>query len=174
MEYNIVYTKRKTICISVRDAVVTVRAPKGVPKSRIDCFVLEKADLITRTVDKQRSRVASEQQLNDEKIALLKREAMLYLKPKLDEYSKITGIKYGKIRITSAKRRFGSCNTKGTICFSYRLMLYPEQAREYVVLHELCHIVHMNHSADFYALIAKYMPDYAARRAMLKQYTLCN
>lgn len=169
MEYNVVYTKRKTVCITVNNALVTVRAPYGVPRSSIDSFVRSKAEWITRTVDKQRARATAERLLGTEEIDVLKRDAMLYLKPKLDEYSKLTGIKYGKIKITGAKGRFGSCNTMGTICFSYRLMLYPEQAREYVVLHELCHIVHMNHSRDFYALIARYMPDYARRRAMLKR-----
>ena len=47
-------------------------------------------------------------------------------------------------------------------------MLYPEAAREYVVVHELCHLVYMNHSKDFYALLAKILPDYKERRALLK------
>ena len=77
------------------------------------------------------------------------------------------GLKYGRIKITSAKRRLGSCNTNAVICFSYRLMLYPEAAREYVVVHELAHLKYMNHSRDFYELVKQYMPDYKERKRLL-------
>jgi predicted metal-dependent hydrolase len=78
------------------------------------------------------------------------------------------GLKYGRITITSAKKRFGSCSTAGNISYSYRLMLYPEEAREYVVVHELAHLVQMNHSKEFYNIIAKVLPDYKYRKKMLK------
>ena len=78
------------------------------------------------------------------------------------------GLKHGRITITSAKTRFGSCSSKGNISYSYLLMTYPEAAREYVVVHELAHLVHMNHSAAFYSLVEQYMPDYKARRKLLK------
>ena len=78
------------------------------------------------------------------------------------------GLKYGRITITSAKTRFGSCSSKGRISYSYRLMLYPEAARDYVVVHELAHLVEMNHSKRFYDVIEKFMPDYKERKRMLK------
>ena len=78
------------------------------------------------------------------------------------------GLKYGRITITSAQKRFGSCNSNGNICFSYRLMLYPESAREYVIVHELAHLKEMNHSKAFYAIIASVLPDYKHRRKLLK------
>ena len=78
------------------------------------------------------------------------------------------GLKYGRITITSAKGRFGSCSSEGNISFSCRLMTYPEAARDYVVVHELAHLVEMNHSKRFYSIIEKYMPDYKIRKRMLK------
>ena len=78
------------------------------------------------------------------------------------------GLKYGRISITSAKTRFGSCNSRGNIAYSYRLMLYTEAAREYVVVHELSHLLEMNHSKSFYSIVEKYMPDYKERRKLLK------
>ena len=78
------------------------------------------------------------------------------------------GLKYSRITITGAKTRFGSCSSKGNISFSYRLMLYPEAAREYVVIHELAHLLEMNHSKRFYAIIEKYIPDYKERKKLLK------
>ena len=78
------------------------------------------------------------------------------------------GLKYGRIKITSAKTRYGSCSIDKNICFSYMLMLYPEAARDYVIVHELCHLVHMNHGRKFYDLLAKFMPDYKERKRLLK------
>ena len=77
-------------------------------------------------------------------------------------------LSYGRITITSAKTRFGSCSSQGNISFSYRLMLYPIEAREYVVVHELAHLLEMNHSKRFYAIVERYMPDYKERRKKLK------
>ena len=72
------------------------------------------------------------------------------------------------IRITSARTRFGSCSGKNSLCFSWRLMEYPEEAIDYVVVHELAHLRYMNHGAEFYALIARYLPDWKTRRALLR------
>ena len=78
------------------------------------------------------------------------------------------GLRPAGITITGARTRFGSCSSKRRISFSFRLMQYPCEAIDYVVVHELAHLRHMNHSAQFYALIEQYMPDYKARRALLK------
>jgi predicted metal-dependent hydrolase len=79
------------------------------------------------------------------------------------------GIKYGRITITSARTRFGSCSSEGNISYSYRLMLYPEEAIDYVVVHELAHRREMNHSPRFYAIVERILPDYKERRKLLKQ-----
>ncbi len=168
MEIEIIYSKRRTVTLSVKDGKVVLRAPKGTSRKLLLDFVKEKEKWINDCLQRQHRKKMLEESLTDEDIKLLKKQARVILRQKLDEYSKITGLKYGRMKITSAKGRFGSCSSTGTICFSYRLMLYPEEARDYVVLHELCHLVHMNHSADFYALVARYMPDYKRRRAMLK------
>ena len=98
----------------------------------------------------------------------IKKEAKLYFKTVTNEYSRIMNLSYGRITITSAKTRFGSCSSQGNISFSYRLMLYPIEAREYVVVHELAHLLEMNHSKRFYAIVERYMPDYKERRKKLK------
>ena len=72
------------------------------------------------------------------------------------------------IKITSARTRFGSCSGKNSICFSWRLMLYPPEAIDYVIVHELAHIRHHDHSPAFYALIEQYLPDWKARMKLLK------
>ena len=78
------------------------------------------------------------------------------------------GLKYNSVRINGAKTRFGSCSAKKNISYSYRLMAYPEEAIDYVVVHELAHLVEMNHSPRFYNVIARVLPDYKARKRLLK------
>ena len=77
-----------------------------------------------------------------------------------DKYAAIMGLRYSGVKITSAKKRWGSCNSNKGICYSYRIMVLPGHCREYIAVHELAHTVHMNHSQKFYALIKKYIPNY--------------
>ncbi|MBQ3537483.1 MAG: M48 family metallopeptidase, partial [Clostridia bacterium] len=76
-----------------------------------------------------------------------------------------------RITVTGAKTRFGSCSGKNSISFSFYLMRYPEEAVDYVVVHELCHIIHHNHSAAFYKEVEKILPDYKRREKILRTYT---
>lgn len=168
MEYSVIYSKRKTLSLQVKDSEVIVRAPRGISKKYIESFVQKHESWISEKLvlcEKRREREAG---LTDEAIEILKKEAKIYFKEELDKYSGIMGLKYSRMRITSAKKRFGSCNTNGVICFSYRLMLYPVLAREYVVIHELAHLKYMNHSTEFYRLIEQYMPDYKEIKRLLR------
>ena len=78
------------------------------------------------------------------------------------------GVEYTRVTITSATKRFGSCNSRGGIAYSYRLMQFPEAVIDYVVVHELAHRREMNHSPRFYEVIARYLPDYKERIKLLK------
>jgi predicted metal-dependent hydrolase len=98
----------------------------------------------------------------------LKKSAKEYFTKKTAEYAKVMNLSYSRIKITSAKQRFGSCSSDKNISFSYRLMLYPEAAREYVIVHELAHLILMNHSKAFYKIIENVLPDYKERRDCLK------
>ena len=95
-------------------------------------------------------------------------EANDYLPKRVEYYSDIMNVKPTGLKITSAKKHFGSCNGKNSICFSYYLMLYPKEAIDYVVVHELAHIKHHNHSKEFYNYISIFMPDYKQREKLLR------
>lgn len=169
LDYQLIYSnKRKTLGITVREGEVIVRAPVGMKRAEVEKAVEKHLYWINNSLQRQRERAEKfpEPSLSEEKA--LRADAKVYFGDKLRHFSEITGINYGRMTITGAKKRFGSCNTRGDICFSYRLMLYPEAFREYVVLHELCHRVYMNHSAKFYNLISKYMPDYKERKRLAK------
>ena len=100
--------------------------------------------------------------------AELRRKAKKILTEKTAYFANIMGLKYGRITITGAKTRFGSCSSKGNISYSFRLMTYPEEAVDYVVVHELSHLVEMNHSQRFYKVVESVLPDYKARKKLLK------
>jgi predicted metal-dependent hydrolase len=104
----------------------------------------------------------------EDEISRLRTNAKNVLPERVRYFSTLTGLVPVSIKITSAKTRFGSCSGKNGICFSYLLMRYPPQAVDYVVLHELCHIKHHNHSKNFWSLVEKYMPDYKERKKLLK------
>ena len=79
------------------------------------------------------------------------------------------GVQPAGITITAARTRFGSCSGKNCLSFSLYLMAYPEAAIEYVVVHELAHIRHHDHSPAFYREVEAYLPDWRARRALLRR-----
>jgi predicted metal-dependent hydrolase len=86
----------------------------------------------------------------------------------LEKYAEKFNISYGEISINGARRRFGSCNSKGDLNFSWLLAMYPVDLIELVVLHELSHRSEMNHSARFYTVLSNYLPDHRERDRKLK------
>ena len=168
IDYRLVYSaKRKTIGISVKELKVTVRAPMGTKRGTVERVLEKHRAWIEKSIEKQRARLEAMPKIDESELYSIRDAAKAYFTDKTEHYAKLMGLKYGRIMITKARQRFGSCSSKGNICFSYRLMRYPEEFREYVIVHELCHLVHMNHSKDFYNLLEKYMPDYKKRRMLV-------
>ncbi len=164
-EYKLIRAHRKTMSLKVLDdGTLEVRSPIFVSRHTIDNFVLSNVAWI----DKKRNKILNREILSDDKVNELKRLAKDVLPKKVAYYSALMGLKPNSVKITSAKKRFGSCSSKGGICFSYRLMLYPDNAIDYVVVHELAHLKHHNHSKQFYDLVRRYMPDYKQREKILK------
>lgn len=85
-------------------------------------------------------------------------------------YRTFTGGSFSSITIRDQKTRWGSCSSRGTLSFNYRLIFAPPAVLDYVVVHELCHLTHMNHSKEFWNLVGSVMPDYRAHRRWLKDH----
>ncbi len=170
MEYEVIYSKRKSVSLTVKGGKVIVKAPLRFPDKKIKELLIKHASWIEKHLEKEKERNSFMAEITPEKEKELRRTAKLYLKEKTEYFSRIMGLKYGRITITGAKTRFGSCSSKGNISYSFLLMLYPEEAREYVVVHELAHLVEMNHSPKFYNVVKKYMPDYKERKKKLLTY----
>lgn len=85
-------------------------------------------------------------------------------------YHALTGGTYTSIAIRDQRTRWGSCSSRGTLSFNYRLVFAPPRVLDYVVVHELCHLTHMNHSRDFWDMVERIMPDYKVHRRWLKEH----
>lgn len=171
MIYELKRSKRKTISIKVSlDGTITVYAPLKTSGKTIDAFVEKNSEWIENALQKVRTRreIADRYAIEEKDIPAFKKSAKLYLPDRTFYWAKIMGLEPSYVHITSAEKRYGSCNSNKGICYSYRLMAYPADVIDYVIIHELAHIKHMNHSAAFYALIEKYMPDYREKQNILQ------
>jgi predicted metal-dependent hydrolase len=80
------------------------------------------------------------------------------------------GVTYNRITLRDQRSRWGSCSSKGTLSFNWRLVLAPHDVLDYVVVHEICHLVELNHSPRFWRLVAKRRPDYADAKRWLDEH----
>ncbi len=99
-----------------------------------------------------------------------RQEARKYLEKKTAGWAAKMNIGYGHIAVRDQATRWGSCSTKGNLNFNWRLVLLPEELADYVVVHELAHRIHMNHSREFWGVVEGRLPDYQSRRKLLKSY----
>ena len=80
-----------------------------------------------------------------------------------------TGGNYTSITVRDQRSRWGSCSSRGTLSFNYRLVFAPPRVLDYVVVHELCHLTHMDHSKNFWNYVKKYKPDFKEAKKVLKE-----
>jgi len=169
-EYTLIRAKRKSIGIRVTvDGSVVVRAPLFLSKSAIDSVVKKHSDWIKKQRERLRSRAELFPEPTESERAAYIEQAKRVIPPLVEKYAASMGVMPTGITITSARTRFGSCSGKNRLSFSWRLMRYPMETVEAIVVHELCHIVHKNHQKEFYILLRSVLPDYDARTEILKK-----
>ena len=96
-----------------------------------------------------------------------RREAATYLAGRVEHYAPRLGVQPSKVTIRGQRSRWGSCSGRGTVSLNWRLMMVPGALTDYVVVHELCHLRHMDHSQRFWAMVSEAIPDYRQRRHSL-------
>lgn len=111
------------------------------------------------------------QRARDAKKKILMKKAREYLPYRLEYYAKLYGYHYERCRLSHAATRWGSCSSSGTISLNIGLMQVPEILRDYVIIHELAHLNHMDHSAAFWAEVAEHDPRYKEHRHKLKNFS---
>ena len=96
-------------------------------------------------------------------------EELKYIPQRTAYYAPLVKVSYGRITIRNQKSRWGSCSSKGNLNFNCLLMLMPPEVIDYVVVHELCHRLEMNHSERFWKEVERVLPDYKLRKKWLRE-----
>lgn len=176
LPYSIIRSDRKTCSVSISEEGLVLRVPLHISDREIQHILLEKQHwIITKYLElqqKKESRPVSN--LTDvQRDALKKRyieAAREYFPKRVAYFHQFTGGTYSRISIRDQKTRWGSCSSRGTLSFNWRLMLAPPAILDYVVVHELCHLTHMDHSPAFWQAVGEVCPDYRTARKWLKDH----
>ena len=166
--YTLVRSRRKTISIVILPTgAVEVRCPNRCAKGDVEAFVRSKEDWIRKHLEAIAER-PQPSVLSPQERKVLAENAAAVIPEQVRRVAEMMNVTYGRITIRSQRTRWGSCSAKGNLNFNCLLMLMPQEVQDYVVIHELCHRKHLNHSADFWAEVERYCPDYRIHRKWLK------
>lgn len=173
IEIEIVRSRRRTLSLEItEDLKVKVRAPYGVSKRRIRQFAADKMDWIVKNIQKmelKQEKISAVQKLTREELEQLADRAGEVIPARVAYFAKLLQVTYGRITIRNQQTRWGSCSAKGNLNFNCLLMLTPPGIVDYIVVHELCHRLEMNHSKRFWAHVATQIPDYRVCEKWLKE-----
>ena len=163
LEIKLCRSDRRTISIEIRPSGIIVRAPRRMSFEEISAFLTRKKLWIEKHSRQMCERQEIIRQLKPyppEELYELAEKARIVIPQKVKHYAPLVGVDYGRITIRSQRTRWGSCSSKGNLNFNCLLMLLPDEVIDSVVVHELCHRKHMDHSARFYAEVGKVFPEY--------------
>ena len=166
-DYRLIRSNRRTLALELRPGgEVWVRAPRWVSRAAIDRFVAEREAWIARRLE---TLPPPRPEWDEPTLRALRERAEAVLPGRVAHYAALMGVTPAAVKIGAARTRWGSCSSRGNLNFSCRLMAYPPEAIDAVVVHELAHLRHLNHGREFYALVEQTLPDYRARIALLRR-----
>lgn len=102
----------------------------------------------------------------------IKIQALDLINSRLEYFNQFYGFKYNKVSVRNQRTRWGSCSNKGNLSFNIKILFLPEKMRDYIIVHELCHLKEFNHSKNFWSLIEKTIPDYKNIHQKIRYTTL--
>ncbi|MDD6800936.1 MAG: SprT family zinc-dependent metalloprotease [Firmicutes bacterium] len=162
-QIEIIRSNRRTVALEInRDLRITVRAPMRMKQADIEKFINEKSPWIEKHLEIMKTRNASESEkgqvkaFTEDEIRELEKKALASIPPKVEAVAQALDVSYGRITIRNQRTRWGSCSSNGNLNFNCLLVLCPDEVTEYVIVHELCHRKHMNHSKEFWTMVEKY------------------
>ena len=159
-----------TLRVKPPDGRVEVSVPAGTGDAMVERFVRERREWIARTAAKQASSpMVQAENATPAEVREWRAVVEACVPALIAAWEPILGVKAGTVAYRNMKSRWGSCQpTTGRICINVRLALYPPECLEYVVVHELCHLLVRGHGPDFHALMDRVMPDWKTRRSKLR------
>ena len=167
ISYRLIRSDRKSISIQITAEGVVVRAPKGMSAAEIDKFVRSKRSWIESHLSKV---PPAQPKFTNEELQRLADKALTVIPDRVRHFATLVGVTYGRITIRNQHTRWGSCSAKGNLNFNCLLMLTPDHVVDYVVVHELCHRLEMNHSARFWAQVERVLPNYRESLRWLREH----
>ena len=171
-QVRIARSRRRTAAIQITpQGEVIFRAPLTMPRREITRILEERRNWIDRKLSAVREDAAAGRAapLSREDLAALAQQAKEILPPLAEAYAARLGVTYSRITIRCQKTRWGSCSDRGNLNFNCLLVLMPPEVLDSVVVHELCHRRHMNHSREFYDEVLQIFPNYKKCDKWLKQ-----
>jgi predicted metal-dependent hydrolase len=169
IDHKLIRSNRRTLALIINsDNDVIVRAPLYTSVEYINKFIEKHKTWILKKKEQMALITQNKKKKDDIDVNKYKEQARLIISELVRKYSNDTGIKCNGIKISSARTRWGSCNSKGVLSFTWRLAMAPLEVIEYVVVHELVHVVQKDHSKKFWAKVAAIYPDYKSKRAWLR------
>ena len=170
---ELVRSRRKTLALYITaDGRVQVRSPMRTPHSVIQAFVEQHREWIESHLSARQDKLQEAAELGTlrpEELEDLKKRAKKVIPARAAWYAPLVGVRFGRISIRTQRSRWGSCSGKGNLNFNCLLMLAPAEVLDYVVVHELCHLLEMNHSPRFWAQVERVCPNWKACRRWLRE-----
>ena len=163
MKVTVIRSSRKTLSIQLKPGEIIARAPLRMKDKEIYEFIESKKAWIEKNlagIDERQKALDEVKPFTEEEIKALAEKAKVIIHERVRLYAPKIGVTYNRITIRCQRTRWGSCSSKGNLNFNCLLALFPLEVIDSVVVHELCHRKHMNHSAQFYAEIEKVFPQY--------------
>jgi len=151
------------------DGSIVITAPKLYPLFLIRTYIIQQFDWTKENIKKREdsNSILSIKHSKKEIKEYSERTRVLVLN-KLECYTQIYSVEYNRISIRNQKTRWGSCSSKKNLNFNYRLCLLPPSLSNYIIVHELCHLIELNHSSNFWNLVSKEIPDFKEKKKQLK------
>jgi predicted metal-dependent hydrolase len=156
-----------------REVIVTV--PRWVSLRAVERFVKTKEPWIQQKIQEFRAHKKHNKlpRLSERDYKEHKARARQIITARVDYFGTELGLEYNRIAIRNQSTRWGSCSSKNNLNFNYKLVFLPDELRDYVIVHELCHLREMNHSSRFWALVEDILPDYRTSKRELMTHYRC-
>ncbi len=170
IDVQVTLKRMKSIRLHVKPTgVVTLSAPFGTPKETLHSFVSRKSGWIRKQkAEYADSPAAMAEHASAAEVEQWRAVVKACVPPLVAEWEQILGVEVKTLAYRNMRSRWGSCQpATGRVCINIRLALYPPECLEYVVVHELCHMLEPNHGAGFKELMGRVMPDWKQRERML-------
>lgn len=170
------FRRSKRVRILVRpDGEVLVTAPYRTPLWMVQRWVLSKQVWIDEKVNEalKRKRENGNKKVNTkQEYKINKAQALHFVVQRLRELNRNYGFVYQKVSVRNQSTRWGSCSRKGNLNFHFKVAQLPPRLRDYIIVHELCHLKELNHSPQFWDEVARTIPEHKIVRKELKRYSL--